>query len=343
MSRRRLRWVATVGLLATLAAACGSGSDSGSAGDGGDLTLYSGRGENLVGPVLEQFRKDTGIALKVRYAGSSELAAQLAEEGDRSPADVFLSQDAGALGSLARRSLLAVAPAEALALVESRFRATDNTWVGVSGRARVIVFDPRQVPEEEVPDSVFELTDTRWRGRIGVAPTNASFQSFVTAMRVQVGDERTRQWLLGLKANQPQAYEGNAPIVRAVNDGQIALGLVNHYYLHELVDELGADEVVARNHFPTGGDPGALVNVAGVGILKSTDHPAEAARFVSYLLSPPAQEFFAEETSEYPLTEGVAPPQGAPPLSSIQSPDIDLADLAGLDRTLALLREVGLL
>ncbi len=341
MSRRRLRRIATLALLATLGAACGSGTGSGSGG--ADLTLYSGRAENLVAPVLERFRNDTGIDLEVRYAGSSELAAQLAEEGDRSPADVFLSQDAGALGSLARRSLLAVAPAEALALVDSRFRARDNTWVGVTGRARVIVFDPRQVPEEEVPDTVFALTDARWKGRIGFAPTNASFQSFVTAMRVQVGDDRTRQWLLGLKANQPVAYEGNAPIVRAANDGQIALGLVNHYYLHELIDELGRDKVVARNHFPTGGDPGALVNVAGVGILKSTDHPAEAARLVSYLLSPPAQEFFAEETSEYPLVDGVAPPSDAPPLSSIESPDIDLADLAGLDQTLALLREVGLL
>ena len=345
MLRRRLRWVAAVALLATLAAACGSGSGDGGAGANGDgdLTLYSGRGESLVAPVLEQFRKDTGIDLKVRYAGSSELAAQLAEEGDRSPADVFLSQDAGALGSLARRSLLAVAPAEALALVDSRFRATDNTWVGVSGRARVIVFDPRQVPDHEVPDSVFALTDPRWKGRIGFAPTNASFQSFVTAMRVQVGDDRTRQWLSGLKANQPEPYEGNAPIVRAVNDGQVALGLVNHYYLHELVDELGPDKVVARNHFPTGGDPGALVNVAGVGILRSADDPAAAARLVNYLLSPSAQQFFAEETSEYPLIEGVSPPPGAPALSSIQSPDIDLADLAGLDETLALLREVGLL
>ena len=343
MARRRLGWVATVALLAMVAAGCGSGSEAGDGRDAAALTLYSGRAENLVGPVLEQFRKETGVDLKVRYAGSSELAAQLVEEGDRSPADVFLSQDAGALGSLARRSLLQVAPAEALALVDSRFRANDGTWVGVSGRARVIAFDPRQVPEAEVPDSVFALTDPRWKGRVGIAPTNASFQSFVTAMRVQVGDARTRQWLTGLEANEPRIYEGNAPIVRAINDGQLALGLVNHYYLHELAKELGPDKVVARNHFATGGDPGALVNVAGVGILKSTEHPAAAVRLVNYLLSPPAQRFFAEHTSEYPLVAGVEPPSDAPALSSIQSPPIDLADLATLDQTLALLREVGLL
>lgn len=343
MARPRLGWVAVIGLLAIVAAACGSGADEGDGGAAAELTLYSGRAENLVGPLLEQFGKETGIEVKVRYAGSSELAAQLAEEGDRSPADVFLSQDAGALGSLTRRSLLRVAPAEALALVDARFRAGDGTWVGVSGRARVIAFDPRQVPEADVPDSVFALTDPKWKGRIGIAPTNASFQSFVTAMRVQVGDTRTRQWLSGLEANEPRIYEGNAPIVRAINDGQVALGLVNHYYLHELVKELGPDKVVARNHFPTGGDPGALVNVAGVGILQSTTHPAAAARFVNYLLSPPAQRFFAEQTSEYPLVAGVAPPTDAPELSTIQSPAIDLADLASLDETLDLLREVGLL
>ena len=330
------------GLLAALTAACGSGSGEGSGG-GNSLTLYSGRAENLVGPVLEQFRKDTGIDLEVRYAGSSELAAQLAEEGDRSPADVFLSQDAGALGALAKRALLQVAPAEALGLVDARFRARDNTWVGVSGRARVIAFDPRQVPDEQVPDSVFALTDPKWKGRIGLAPTNASFQSFVTAMRVQVGPERTRQWLEGLKANDPKAFEGNAPIVRAINDGQVALGLVNHYYLHELVKELGRDKVVVRNHFPSGGDPGALVNVAGMGILRSADNAEAAARLVNYLLAPPAQRFFAEQTSEYPLVPGVAPPTDAPDVSTIQSPAIDLADLASLDETLGLLREVGLL
>ncbi|HEX2042148.1 MAG TPA: iron ABC transporter substrate-binding protein [Acidimicrobiales bacterium] len=343
MSRPRFRWLAMAALLAALAGACGSASEEGGGAGDDRLTVYSGRAENLIGPLLEQFGKDTGVDVDVRYAGSSELAAQLAEEGDRSPADVFLSQDAGALGSLARRSLLQVAPAEALSLIDARFRARDNTWVGVSGRARVIAFDPRQVPEDEVPDSVFALTDPRWKGRIGFAPTNASFQSFVTAMRVQVGEDRTRQWLLALKANDPEAYEGNAPIVRAINDGQVALGLVNHYYLHELVKELGRDKVVVRNHFPTDGDPGALVNVAGVGILKSAEHPGAAARFVNYLLTPTAQRFFAEQTSEYPLVAGVAPPPDAPPLATIQSPAIDLADLATLDQTLALLREVGLL
>ena len=349
--RSRLRGLALCVVFVLSAAACGSGSDEETGGQPGAtsdpgprrITVYSGRSEKLVAPLIERFRKDTGIEVAVRYAGSSELAAQLVEEGDRSPADVFFSQDAGALGSLSSRTLLKTAPAEALGLVEGRFRAKDSTWVGVSGRARVIAFDPRQVPEAEVPNSVFALTDPRWKGRIGFAPTNASFQSFVTAMRVQVGEDRTRQWLSGFKANEPKAYEGNALIVKAVNDGQIGLGLVNHYYLYEVGKEVGQDKLVVRNHFPTGGDPGALVNVAGVGILRSTKASAAAAEFVNYLLGPSAQRYFAEQTFEYPLVAGVAPPAGLPPLSSIRSPDIDLSELATLDQTLALIREVGLL
>lgn len=341
MQRFRLRTVTLLALVALVLAGCGSDGDSGSSG-GNSLTVYSGRAENIIAPLFEQLTRDTGIEVSVRYGESAELAAQIAEEGSRSRADVFLSQDAGALGAVAERGLLAPAPAEATAVVEPRFRSTDGTWVGLSGRARVIVHNSQKVPEAEMPDSVFALTDPVWKGRIAIAPTNASFQSFVTGMRVQAGEARTREWLQGLKANDPRIYEGNATIVKAVNDGQIDLGLVNHYYLYALQAEIGRDRVVARNHYTTNGDPGALINVAGVGILKSSEAQPVAAQFVQYMLSPPAQHFFAEKTFEYPLVPGVNP-LGLPPLSEIQSPNIDLADLSSLEETLTLLREVNLL
>lgn len=341
MHRLRLRAVTLLAVGALALAACGDGG-SGSGSDDGSLTIYSGRTENIIAPLFEQFTRDTGIEVSIRYGESAELAAQISEEGDRSRADVFLSQDAGALGAVAQRGLLAQAPAESTALVDSRFRAKDGTWVGVSGRARVIVYDPAKVPEAQMPNSVFALTDPTWKGRIGIAPTNASFQSFVTGMRVQAGEARTREWLQGLKANDPRIYEGNAAIVKAVNDGQLDIGLVNHYYLYGLQAEIGKDKVVARNHYPTNGDPGALINVAGAGILKSSDHQQRAAQFVNYLLSPSAQHFFAEKTFEYPLIAGVNP-LDLPPLSQIQSPNIDLADLSSLEQTLTVLREVGLL
>lgn len=342
LSRTRLV-IATV-VLSLIAAGCGADSaDSGGGPASKKLTVYSGRNEALVGPLLKKFTKDTGIEVVVRYADSASLAAQLVEEGSRSPADVFFSQDAGALGSLSKRDLLAAAPPEAVQVVDARYRSKDDTWVGVSGRARVIVYNPTKVPEAEVPTSVFDLTDPKWKGRIAVAPTNASFQSFVTAMRIQAGEARTQEWLRGLKANEPRTFPGNLPVVEAVDKGEADLGLVNHYYIYERGAAIGQEKVVARNAFTTNGDPGALINVAGVGILKSSKEPDTAATFVKYLLAEGAQTYFAEETHEYPLTAGVPTAAGLTPLSDIQSPDIDLSDLDTLEQTLAMIREAGLL
>lgn len=329
------------------AAACGD-DDPTPAGSGttvdGDrkITVYSGRNEMLVGQLIEDFKRDTGIDVAVRYGESAELAAQIVEEGDNSPADVFFSQDAGALGALSGRGLLAPAPAVAQS-IDARFRSTDDTWMGVSARARVIVVNREKVPDDQVPSSVFALTEPRWKGKVGIAPTNASFQSFVTGMRVQAGEERTRKWLVDLKANDPKIYGNNLLTVRGVNDGEVDLGLVNHYYLYEIVKELGADKVKAENHFTTGGDPGALVNVAGVGILKSSKAKPLADEFASYLLGEKAQHYFAEKTYEYPLIPGVPTAEGLPTLDQIESPAIDLSDLSSLEQTLALLKDTGLL
>ena len=322
-------------LLATALVACSAGGDG--------LTLYSGRAEVQVRPILADFTRATGIKVSVRYGASAELAAQIAEEGGRSKADLFWAQDAGALGAVDKLGLFGPVPPGVAAVVDPRFRAPDDNWVGVSGRARVVVYDPRKVPAAELPTSVFALTEPKWKGRIGLAPTNGSFQSFVTAMLLTVGEGRTREWLQGIKANAPKTFPSNDLIVKAANDGQVDLGLVNHYYLFQLQSEIGADETTARNHYTAGTDPGALVNVAGVGMLKSSRRQPDAARFIEYLLSEPAQRHFAEENFEYPLLAGVPTAAGLPPLQSGQGPTISLGDLADLDRTLDLLRQTGLL
>jgi iron(III) transport system substrate-binding protein len=321
-------------LLATTLVACS---------DGADLTLYSGRAEVQVKPILEEFQKATGLKVSARYGASAELAAQIAEEGGGSKADVFWAQDAGALGSVDKLGLFGPVPAGVVSVVDKKFRAPDDNWTGVSGRARVVVYDPRKVPAPELPASVFDLTQAKWKGRIGLAPTNGSFQAFVTAMLITVGEQRTRAWLSGIKANDPKTYPSNDLIVKAANDGQVELGLVNHYYLFQLQSEIGPDKTIARNHYTAGTDPGALVNVAGVGILKSSKKQADAARFVEYLLSEPAQRHFAETNYEYPLRPGVPTAAGLPPLQAGQGPPINLGDLADLDRTLDLLRSTGLL
>jgi iron(III) transport system substrate-binding protein len=308
---------------------------------GGSLTVYSGRSESLVAPLLERFRTATGITVQVKYGDTAELAATILEEGSASPADVFFAQDAGALGALAREGRLAGLPSTALDRVDARFRSPDDVWVGVSGRARVAVYNPERVSDDELPGSILEFTDSRWKGRLGWAPTNGSFQSFVTALRILEGDEAAKAWLEGIEANDPRVYEGNDPALQAVAAGEIDVAFINHYYLMRRVAE--EPDVRARNHFFEKGDPGALVNVAGAGIL-TTARNADAARaFVEFLLTDDSQRYFAEETFEYPLVAGVAADPRMVPLADIESPDIDLSDLADLEGTLALLREAGVL
>ncbi|MFN2497392.1 MAG: iron ABC transporter substrate-binding protein [Pseudonocardiaceae bacterium] len=332
---------ATVVLLLLALAGCGGGA-GGAAVDDNELIIYSGRQEALVGPLIERFRQQTGIATSVRYGNTAQLAAQLLEEGEATPADVFFSQDGGALGALAQAGRLEQLPPEVLNTVPARFRARDGSWLGTSGRARVIVYDPRQVPEQDVPDSVFELTDPRWRGKVGIAPSNASFETFVTAMRVLRGDDVARQWLAGLRANDVQTFDNNVLILQATQDGVVQLGLINHYYWYEQVAERGAAAVSTRLKFLPGGDPGALVNVAGVGILRGSDHATQARRFVEFLLSEQSQAYFAQETKEYPLVAGVPAVAELPPLESLQSPQIDLSDLNSLEQTLKMIEDAGL-
>lgn len=307
------------------------------------LIIYSGRSENLVGPLIERFEQDTGIDAEVRYGETAELAATLLEEGANSPADVFFSQDAGALGALTQAGRLARLPSDLLEPVDARFRSSSDEWVGVSGRARVLVYNTDEVQESDLPADVTGLTDPRWRGKVGWAPTNASFQAFVTAMRRLDGEDATRQWLEAMVANDVQVYDGNAPIVEAVGNGEILAGLVNHYYLYRFLAEQG-DEFPARNHFFADGGADALVNVAGVGVLDTASNPDAALAFVRYLLTEAAQQYFADETVEYPLASGSATlDPRLTPLAELNPPALDLSDLSDLQGTLTLLQETGAL
>jgi iron(III) transport system substrate-binding protein len=340
---------------ALVLAACGGGDESSddvtpsdpssspATADWEPLTIYSGRSETLVAPVIEQFTDATGIEVEVRYADSAQLASQLIEEGERSPADVFFAQDAGALGAVTNAELAGSLEQEVLDLVPQQYQADDGTWVGVTGRARVVVYDPRQVSEQDVPTSVDDLTAPEWSEQVGLAPTNASFQSFVTGYRVAEGDDAAQAWLQGMVDNDAQVFEGNTPILDGVDNGVVAAGLINHYYWYRKVAEVGEQEVPSRLAFLTDGDPGALVNVAGVQTLAGTDQPEQAAAFVAFLLSDEAQTYFAAETFEYPLVSTVEPAADLPALDSIEGPDIDLSDLDSLGETIAMLEEVGLL
>lgn len=308
----------------------------------GAFTLYSGRSEDLIAPLIEDFAAITGIDVEVRYAGSTELAALLLEEGSATPADVFLSQDAGALGAVSKTSAFAPLPADITDSVAAGFTSADGSWVGVTGRARVIVYDAEQISAEEVPTSVHELTDPKWKGQVGIAPTNASFQSFVTAMRVLEGEDAAREWLEAMVANDVQIYAKNGAIRDAVNAGEIQLGLINHYYWYQLSNEVGEENMRAQLSFPTAGDPGSIVNVTGAGLLADAASDGDALAFIEYLMSTDGQQYFVDNTYEYPLVGGVDAPAGLPPLADLTNAELDLGDLDSLEATTALLAEVGL-
>lgn len=330
-------------LLAGLASGCAQARpDSPSAAAPQKLTVYSGRNENLIAPLIERFEQETGIDVVVRYGDTAEMAATILEEGQNSPADVFFAQDAGALGALADHRRLQTLPQPLLDRVAPRFRDPSGQWVGTSGRARVVVYNSAALGEADLPDSILGFTDPRWRGRMGWAPTNGSFQAMVTAMRRLQGEEATRVWLQGMIANGVKVYATNTAIVEAVGRGEIDAGLVNHYYLYRYLAEQG-DSFPARNYHTRAADAGALINVAGLGILDSARNRAAAERFIAYLLSPAAQTYFAQETYEYPLLPGVAGDSRLPPLQQMQTPALDLNTLADLQGTLQLLQEVGAL
>jgi iron(III) transport system substrate-binding protein len=306
------------------------------------LTIYSGREERLVKPLFDRFTKETGIQLKVRYGSSSEMAATILEEGRSSRADVFFSQEAGLLGFVAREGLLQVLPQSTLNRVPQRFRAPGKRWVGTSARARVIAYNTNELTKTQLPKTIWELTKPQWKGKIGLPPTNASFQAFVAVMRIKYGEDRARDWLLGVKANDVRFYGNNTQVVQAVGRGEVLLGLVNHYYLHNL--RVQTPTIPVENAFFGKGDPGALVNCAGVGIVSSTKKGAAAQRFVTFLLSPWAQRFIARGPggAEYPLIRGIKPRPGLPPLGEIKGPEINLGRLGrDLPPAVRLLNEVG--
>jgi iron(III) transport system substrate-binding protein len=267
----------------------------------------------------------------------------LLEEGANTPADVFFAQDAGALQVMQDEELTAELPASTVAVVPAQYRSADDQWVGTSGRARVVVYNTDAVSADQIPDTVAELTEPQWRARVGIAPTNASFQSFVTALRKTQGEEAARQWLVDLQANDVQSFENNAAILDAVDAGQVDVGLVNHYYWYEKADEVGEQNMSSANAAFAPGDPGNLVNVAGVAVTQEgSDNPAATA-FVEFLLSPAAQQYFATQTSEYPLTDSAEPRAGLAPLAQIEGPDLGLEQLSDLRGTQDVLIQVGLL
>ena len=333
------------GVVAVTALIAGLGIWAASSTGGGseqvkELTIYSGRSEEFIAPFFARWEKESGIKLNIRYGDSAELAAQILEEGENSPADLFLSQDAGALGALSVAGLLSKLPDSAGDQIQSQYIGEDRAWVGVTGRARVFAYRPGAV--EPLPQSVTELTSAQFKGRVGIAPSNSSFQAFVTALISKKGEKFAEKWLAGMKANDAKIYLKNSEIVEAIDKGEIDLGLVNHYYVWEVSEALGRD-VKAEISFFIPGDIGNLINVSGVGILATSKKESAAIELINFLTAKPSQIAFVEDTHEYSLISGVKAPEGLSKLEDIGAPEVDLGDLEKVQRTQDLLTKVGLL
>lgn len=307
----------------------------------GEITLYSGRGEALVGGLVKEFESQSGIKVNARFGGTSELATLLKEEGAKSPADVFWAQEAGALITLAPQ--FAPLPAAVNAAVAAPFRNDTNSWVASSARTRTLVYSRERVKADDLPRSVKDLTDPRYKGRVAWAPTNGSFQAFVTAFRAIEGEAAARAWLEAMKANGAKAYRNNGTQIEGIANGEVDFGLVNNYYLGRYVAR-DAAYPVSQGHFRAG-DLGNLALVAGVGILASSDNAADARRFVEFLLSKGAQQLITETGYEYAVIPGIAAPPTLESYGTLMeiTPKVDISALADLDGTLKLLRDVGLL
>lgn len=303
------------------------------------LTLYSGRNEKLIGPLIQRFTETTGIKVETRYGETAEMAATLLEEGANTPADVFFSQDAGALGAITKSNLAKPLPEDVVSKVPARFAGPNRSWVGVSGRARTVVYNPKKLKPEELPQSLEEVADRKWAGRWGVAPLNASFQAQMAVYNALNGPEALDRLLQSMVKAKPRRYPRNSAIVEAVASGEIAWGLVNHYYAWEAKRENAALPV--ENFFMPKGDASSFVNVAGVALLDDQD--GDAIAFVRFLLENEAQTYFASRTFEYPLVAGVPASVALQPLDQLRTPDIDFARVSEvLPETLAKINESGL-
>lgn len=328
-------------LLALLSVAGIGCSEKSDASD--TLTVYSGRSKSLVDPLILRFQEETGITVLVRYGDTAPLALALVEEGMQSPADIFWAQDAGALGAVELEGLFDVLPADVLNLVSDGFKSKTGHWIATSGRARVLAYSNTRMSADEIPESILNLTENRFRSRVGWAPTNGSFQAAISGMRHLLGEKQTRDWLRRMQANGVKSYGNNRGIIEAIANGEIDLGIPNHYYLYRYKAD-DPDYPVDQTFFAPG-DAGNMINVAGVGVLKTSTNPAAALQFVTFLLNTSSQEYFVNSTFEYPVVDGVHPNTDLRDMNRLDElkPLFDLGEISDLSVTLELLRDTEIL
>jgi iron(III) transport system substrate-binding protein len=322
--------------------ACG-GSGGASSHGRASITLYNGQHEQTTAKLVAGFEKQTGIEVKVRSDDEDVLGDQIMQEGSSSPADVFYTENTPVLEDLQEKGLLAPIPASTLAAVPAKYDSTQGDWVGVSGRVSVLVYNTSQIKASELPGSILELAQPRWKGKVGFAPSETDFQPLITAISKLDGTAAAERWLKGLQANG-RVYPDNETVVAQVNNGESTVGLINHYYWYRLRDEVGKSGMHSALHYYAPHDPGYLLNVSGAAVLKSSSHQAAAQKFVAFLVSKAGQEILAHSHSyEYPLGSGVLTAQPLKPFDQLQLNSVTIGDLGNGQAPLELEQKLGLL
>jgi iron(III) transport system substrate-binding protein len=340
---------------ALLVAACGSSAGSASpsaaaAGSGGSalagqtITLYNGQHEQTTDALVKAFEKKTGVIVKVRSDDEDVLAQQLEQEGSRSPADVFFTENTPPLGRLGEKGLLASLPAATMAATPAKYSASDGSWVGVSARVSVLVYNTAKLKAADLPKSVLDLASPKWKGKLDIAPSETDFAPIVTSIAADKGDAAAVAWLKALKANAGSHQDpDNETLVANVNKGTTDIGVINHYYWYRLRDELGQSGLHSRLATFAPGDDGYLLDVSGAAVLKSSTHQAAARALVAFLVSAAGEHVLASSDSwEYPVGSAVTNP-ALPPLASFRPRSFSLAQIGDGSHAITLLQQAGLL
>jgi iron(III) transport system substrate-binding protein len=326
-------------VLGALVTGCGGGSSSSS----DTLTLYSAQHDQMTDALVKGFEQQTGATVKVRSGEDEGLANQVVQEGSASPADVLLTENTPPLELLAEKGLLAKIDSSTLSQVPAQYSSPDGDWVGVAARETVLIYNPDLVPQSELPKSILDLAQPQWKGKLAIAPSEPDFVPIVSAITKLDGADAAKSWLEGFAANAKR-YNDNEGIVAAVDDGQVAAGIVNHYYWFEAVAEQGKEKVPSRLYYFGNKDPGALVNISGAGVLESSKNQDLAQKFVAYMVSKEGQSAMTHSGDwQYPLNAHVAAPPGVKPFNELDPPDVTPADLGDGSEPLQLMQQAGLL
>ncbi len=327
----------TAAVLTTpLLAGCGVGDD------GPFITVYNAQHEELLEAVAPIFEEETGIEVKLRSGKDLELANQIVQEGDASPADVFLTENSPAMTMVANAGLFAPVATETLALIPEAYVPSDKTWLGFIARSTVLVYNTDAVSEADLPESLMDLATPEWAGRVGFSPTGADFQAIVSAVVATEGADAAREWIETLAENG-RVLENNLVVMKAVNDGEVDAGIIYHYYWYRDQAEAGENSDNARLHFFGNQDPGAFVSVSGAGVLASSEKQDDAQEFVNFLAGETGQQAIADSYAlEYPLNPAVSLAPPVKPFSELDPPTLDISTLNS-EVVIEMMQDVGLL